>query len=171
MSPFYYIKNIRRLRNVLDSQYGKSNQSQPEVISPKWSLAKYPQDAERLLKLSQTKDEALTHAIVASELYMKAIVLAKLPAEKSRLKQKCLEAIDRAEEIKKIDQWPVFDLSRDAKDKSKKLVLRAPISTRALLAREKLIILKSSRLHGSVFPQWTQKPQRDDFSAVKGLYL
>lgn len=156
---------------MLESQYGKSSQSRLEFTSPKWSLAKYPQDAERLLKLSQTKDEALTHAIVASELYMKSIVLAKTPAEKSRLKLKCFEAIDRAEEIKKIDQWPAYDLSRDAKDTSKKLVLRTPISTRELHAREKLIILKSSRLHGSVFPQWAQEPQRDDFSTANGLYL
>lgn len=102
---------------------------------------------------------------------MKAIVLAKTPAEKSRLKLKCFEAIDRAEEIKKIDQWPVFDLSRDAKDTSKTLILRAPISIRELHAREKLIILKSSRLHGSVFPQWTQDPQRDDFNTANGLYV
>lgn len=155
---------------MLESQYGKSSQSRLEFTSPKWSLAKYPQDAERLLKLSQTKDEALTHAIDASELYMKAIVLAKTPAEKSHLKLKCFEALDRAEEIKKVNQWPVFGLSRDAKDTSKNLVLRTPISTRELHAREKLIILKSSRLHGSVFPQWTHEPQRDDFTS-NGLYL
>lgn len=129
------------------------------------------QDAERLIKSSGSKAEALEHAIEAIELYMQAIRLARSPAEKVRLKGKCYEAMDRAEDIKKMDRWPLPELANDVQGKPDKLALQAPLSTRELDAREKLILLKSSRLHGSVFPQWTGEPCRDDFSGEKGLYM
>lgn len=121
--------------------------------------------------MSQSKHEALEHAIAATELYIKSIRLASTPAEKSRLKGKCVDAMNRAEEIKSMERWPLFGLPSDMQGKSKKLVLQAPISTRELEAKEKLILLKSSRLHGSVFPQWTQQPSLDTFSDANGLYM
>lgn len=128
------------------------------------------QDVERLIKSAASKDEALEHAIAAIELYMQALGLAKSPGEKARLKGKCFEAMDRAEDIKKMDHWPFPGLANDMQGKSNKRVLEAPISTRELDSKEKRILLRSSSLHGSVFPQWTGEPSRDDFGGEKGLY-
>lgn len=128
------------------------------------------QDVERLIKSASSKAEALEHAIAATELYMQALGLANSPEEKGRLKGKCFEAIDRAEDIKKMDHWPLPGLANDVQERSSKRVLQAPISNRELDSKEKLILLRSSCLHGSAFPQWTGEPSRDAFGGEKGLY-
>ena len=43
-------------------------------------------------------------------------------------------------------------------------VLKVPISDQALLTtREKIILLQGSKLHGSVFPPWTDSPASNEF--------
>lgn len=41
--------------------------------------------------------------------------------------------------------------------------LKEPISNRATTTREKIIILKSSKLHGSIFPPWESVPESSEF--------
>ena len=101
---------------------------------------------------------------------MQAIRLAKTPSEKGLVKAKCLDAMSRAEEIKEMKQWPLNGVPDEGQANPRKLVLKAPTSTRGLDAKERLILLKSSRLHGSIFAQWTGEPSREEFTGEKGLY-
>jgi len=91
--------------------------------------------------------EALQHAITAAELYMKAAKEASSPAEKTRFKRKCQDLISQAETLK---------APRDG----------APQQSRELTTAEKIILLKSSKLHGSVFPPWEQAPKQEAFERL-----
>ena len=46
----------------------------------------------------------------------------------------------------------------------KKTALQEPTSKRELTTREKIILLRSSKLNGSVFPQWTGNPKDSEFN-------
>ena len=51
--------------------------------------------------------------------------------------------------------------------------LKEPLSNRKLTTREQIILLESSRLHGSVFPPWTTAPTPAEFDLPfgDGLYM
>lgn len=105
---------------------------------------------EHEAKVSQTSGkEALGHAIQAAEFYMKAVKDAPTAAEKSRLKRKCQELIARAETLKAPASIPV---------RSKAPKPGGPRQTRVLPTAEKTILLRSSKLHGSIFPPWENDP-------------
>lgn len=105
---------------------------------------------EHEAKVSQTSGkEALGHAIQAAEFYMKAVKDAPTAAEKSRLKRKCQELIARAEILKAPASIPV---------RSKAPKPGGPRQTRVLPTAEKTILLRSSKLHGSIFPPWENDP-------------
>ncbi|KAJ9154823.1 Calpain-like protease palB/cpr-8 [Pleurostoma richardsiae] len=95
--------------------------------------------------------EALDHAIAAAELYMKAVRDARTPADKSRLKRKCEELIATAERLKNPSTAPAPAQPR------------GPRNSRELPTAEKNILLRSSRLHGSIFPPWESDPSPSSF--------
>ena len=103
---------------------------------------------------SVTKDEALNNAIVAIELYMKAVKLASTDQERKRLRFKCKHLLARAEEIKKSGTWSPKHIN----------LLIAPSSGRALNTTEKTILLEGSRLHGFIFPPWEAEPDESIFN-------
>lgn len=129
------------------------------------------QEAENRIQYSSTKEEALNNAILAIEIYMKAIKLASGESDRERLKLNCMKLLARAEEIKKIEDWSMSGYPREQPPTKKPL--RAPLSTRTLSTREQVILLESSRLNGSVFPPWTFEPGDDLFSSMtdETLYL
>ncbi len=88
-------------------------------------------------------EEALKHAISAAEFYMQAARKATTAAERARLSRKCSELIALGERLK-----------ANAKAASATSGPPVPESTRALTTSEKTILLRSSRLHGNVFPPW-----------------
>ncbi|KAI0014146.1 cysteine proteinase [Xylariaceae sp. FL0662B] len=102
-------------------------------------------------------NDALDHAIIAAELYMKAAQAASGLESKSRLTKKCQFLLSRAETLKKAGQ------SGDTVAAvAKRLKLPRPV--RQLPAGEQAILLRSSRLHGNVFPPWESDPDPKEFS-------
>lgn len=110
---------------------------------------------------SLTKDEALQKAILATELYMKATKLANSEHERSRLRTKCKQLLERAEGIKQSKQWSPAN-SNDA------FLLKVPSSQRAITKREQVILLEGSKLHGFIFPPWTSDPPDSLFESPDG---
>lgn len=118
--------------------------------------------AENNFHQTTSRNGRLEAAILAAELYMKALKIADLPDDKARLDQKTKQLILQAEKIK--EDGPV-----DA------VVARNgihPTSKRMLTTREKIILLESSKLNGTVFKQWTTAPRNEDFELkhAEGLF-
>lgn len=86
---------------------------------------------------------------------MKAVKDAPTPAEKSRLKRKCQELIALAETLKTPTAPAPSPAPASSKPPPKP---RGPRQTRQLPTNEKTILLRSSRLHGSVFLPWDADP-------------
>jgi hypothetical protein len=104
---------------------------------------------------SLTKEEALKNAIQAAELYMKATKLASTDVQRARFRGKCNQLLSRAEEIKQTANWvPAV---------SKEVLLKAPVSARQVSKQEEIILLEGSRLHGFIFPPWTNEPAESLF--------
>lgn len=98
---------------------------------------------------------------------MKAIKLANSSLERARLKEKCLNILARAEEIKKIEQWqPAMSYIGAVITPSE--ISRVPQSRRQLSTREEVILLEGSKLHGLIFPPWNSEPGEQEFAAPKG---
>ncbi|KAI1384662.1 cysteine proteinase [Hypoxylon trugodes] len=100
--------------------------------------------------------EALDYTIAAAELYMKAAQAASNQEEKRRLSRKCQSLISKAESLK----------SRPAGSGvvAVEKRLQIPQQGRSLPTSEQTILLRSSRLHGSVFPPWESDPDSREFS-------
>jgi calpain-7 len=100
---------------------------------------------------------------------MKAIKLANTQSERGRLKQRCTSALARAEQIKKIKQWPL-SVDNVSSTFPSPQPLKVPHSSRGLSTREEVILLEGSKLHGLLFPTWTTEPNDDEFRDVEGHY-
>ncbi|CAK7234295.1 cysteine protease [Sporothrix eucalyptigena] len=157
-------------------------------------------EQEALISQSSGKT-AISHVVAAVELYMKAVQEATTPADRSRLRKKCVELMAYGESLKTAETATVENgmssLSLETKPESPKATVqpplpltaaapaavatptkspaslapiskapgrRAPVSIRELPKREQIIILKASKLHGSVFPPWDTTPGEDAFT-------
>lgn len=100
---------------------------------------------------------------------MKAAKEAPTAARKTRLKRKCHDLIALAETIKRpaaavepprssTPAAPAASPSSSSSSSSKTPKLKGPRQTRDLPTSEKAILLRSSKLHGSIFPPWEQDP-------------
>ncbi|TLD05131.1 uncharacterized protein PgNI_09910 [Pyricularia grisea] len=107
------------------------------------------QEFERLARQATTNSEALRNAIAAAEACFQAVDHASSPAEKARLTRKLKELLAYAEQLKK--------------GPSPQTCPVAPGQSRRLPTSEKTIILRSSRLHGHVFPPWEAPPSANNF--------
>ncbi|KAK0711287.1 hypothetical protein B0H67DRAFT_283395 [Lasiosphaeris hirsuta] len=119
-------------------------------------------ELERRLARSQG-EEALQLAIAAADLYMQAARKAPTAAERARLSRKCSDVIALGERLK-------------ANTKAASAASRPPVpeSTRPLTTSEKAIVLRSSRLHGNIFPPWESAPDPKVFSDTgidEGAYI
>ncbi len=114
---------------------------------------------------------------------MKAIQEAGSPADRSRLRKKCAELMALGEKLKTGESPPVeagmSSLSLGSKAQPAKpppsqepkpgaakpppTEKKAPMSTRELSKKEQIILLKASRLLGSVFPPWDAPPADEVF--------
>lgn len=112
--------------------------------------------AENGVDQASSKNEALKGAILATELYMKAIKHASNDQEKARLRGKCKELLSRAEEIKNSKEWPP--------PKNPGIALKVPSSERSISRTEEIILLEGSKLHGFIFPPWTADPDDSLFA-------
>ncbi|KLU83507.1 calpain-7 [Magnaporthiopsis poae ATCC 64411] len=132
-------------------------------------------ELERLARRASGKD-AVKHAIAAAEAYMKAVKEASSPAEKNRLKRRCEEVIVFAERLKGPLQAPGLEpAARRGSATTASLsaapgspaacsaLPQGPAQSRQLPTSEKAILLRSSRLHGNIFPPWDAPPSEDSF--------
>lgn len=129
------------------------------------------QAAEARVSRSRSKEEALGHAIAATESYMKAIKLEQDDSEIRRLRSRCVKVLERAERIKQNASWiEAVDTDYEARSASG---AESPLSSRKLSTREEIILLESSKLHGFKFLPWVDYPPVNAFDAAPGdeLYL
>lgn len=139
---------------------------------------------EHEAKITQTSgQDALSHAIQAAELYMKAVGEAPSAAAKTRLRRKCRELIALAETLKNqrptlaTPQITATTTTTPATPASAPAPAPAPPSnapkpkgprqTRTLPTGEKTILLRSSKLHGNVFPPWDHDPDPAAFRSKR----
>lgn len=94
---------------------------------------------------------------------MKAVKEAPTAAAKSRLKRKCQDLIALAETLKS----PTPGASPAAASSSKTPKPRNPRQNRELPTSEKTILLRSSKLHGNVFPPWDHDPDSAVFRSKR----
>lgn len=94
-------------------------------------------------------------ASLAAELYMKATKLASSDSERTRLRDKCISLISKAEAIKAATEW--------TPKPAKQAPLKVPVSERQISKREEIILLEGSKLHGFIFPPWTAEPDDSVF--------
>jgi hypothetical protein len=85
----------------------------------------------------------------AGELLMEAAQRANTTADRNRLNRKCRELITLAERYKLVAANPDPP---------------GPTSTRELSTSEKVILLRSAKLHGSTFPPWEAPPTAEAFA-------
>lgn len=95
---------------------------------------------------ASSKDEALDHAVQATEYYMQALKLSETSDDKARLRKQCKTMMSRAEDIKSGQSWTTK--RKDVRSR----FLKAPVSERLLGKSEKIVLLESSKLHGCIFP-------------------
>lgn len=112
---------------------------------------------------------ALDHVIAAAELYMNAVPEAKSAAERSRLRRKFRELMAYGERLKAAtapveSSMSSLSISGVASRPTQVRVNHDPSPSRELPKKEQIIILRSSRLHGSVFPPWDTEPAHEFFS-------
>lgn len=84
---------------------------------------------------------------------MKAMREASSPADRTRLSRKCEDMLGLAERLKSLSMNPDPP---------------GPRSNRQLSTAEKAILLRSSKLHGLVFPPWDIAPELKSFAKVGG---
>ncbi|KAI8958988.1 cysteine proteinase [Daldinia sp. FL1419] len=101
--------------------------------------------------------EALDHTTAAAELYMKAAQAASSPEEKSRLIKKCQLFLSKAESLKKSCQAGGSVAIVEKR-------LKLPRQVRQIPKNEQAILLRNSRLHGSVFLPWDSDPNPAEFN-------
>ena len=87
---------------------------------------------------------------------MKAIKLAGSEQERTKLRDKCKLLLSRAEEIKKSETW--------TPQENKPTPLKVPSSERPVTKAEQIILLEGSKLHGFIFPPWTEDPDESIFN-------
>lgn len=95
--------------------------------------------------------DALEHAIKAAELYMKAALGAKVPAERLRLQGKLEEVITLGEYLKASSVGPPIP----------------PAQAREISPREKVVLLQSSKLHGDSFLPWLEAHSSPNVFSLK----
>ena len=105
---------------------------------------------------------------------MRQLKVATDDASKRHLNQKCLDLLGKAEQIKSAKTWlqcghgegsgcsftnPKFNAA---------VILTQPLPRRTLSTREQIILLKGSKLHGSLFPPWASPPSPLEFELPTG---
>ncbi|KAK1640275.1 PALB protein [Colletotrichum phormii] len=122
---------------------------------------------EEALVARSTGREALNHAIAAADLYMKAAHEATSPADRSRFRKKCAGLISLAEKLKSSPKTASSSLTQTTAATITS-ASNPSCHVRHVPSNERTILLRSSRLHGNIFPPWQAEPNDDNFSLSQG---
>ena len=130
-------------------------------------------DAEHAIQGADSCGGKVAAIIKAAELCMELLSISSDPQEKKRLRQACSNHLDEAERLKKIPLTPSDEVKPTSCNAAMSpshilCVLNVPLSSRNLSTAEKIVLLRGSRLHGLVFPEWTTNPTHDDFKLEDG---
>ncbi|OBR13862.1 PALB protein [Colletotrichum higginsianum IMI 349063] len=123
---------------------------------------------EALMARSSGRD-ALNHAIAAADLYMKAAKEAASPADRVRFRKKCEGLITHAEQLKSSPRATPATTT-----KATTVITSASnpnCHVRQIPSNERAILLRSSRLHGNIFPPWQSDPVDGTFSLPEGKHV
>ncbi|KAF4891036.1 Calpain-like protease palB/cpr-8 [Colletotrichum fructicola] len=115
-----------------------------------------------------TGREALNHAIAAADLYMKAAKETTSQADRGRFRKSCERLIAHAEKLK---YSPVAIASDSLSGTGSSLAGSSRCQVRQIPTGERTILLRSSRLHGNIFPPWQTDPADDVFSPSQGIQI
>lgn len=113
--------------------------------------------------------DALNHAIAAADLYMKAAKEAASPADRVRFRKKCEGLITHAEQLKSSPRATPATTT-----KATTVITSASnpnCHVRQIPSNERAILLRSSRLHGNIFPPWQSDPVDGTFSLPEGKHV
>lgn len=105
---------------------------------------------------------------------MRQLKLASDDERKRHLSRKCEDLLQKAEQIKATERWrPAVHGERSnsltsAPDSINAVRLKERMPNRTLSAREQIILLKGSKLYGSVFPPWISPPNPQEFELLAG---
>lgn len=101
---------------------------------------------------------------------MRALNLTSDQSEKRRIERSCHQLLDQAERLRSGSESPALAKPSDgvASAKTKHPGLEFPVPSRQLTTREHVILLKGSKLHGSVFPPWESDPDPCEFELLGG---
>lgn len=105
---------------------------------------------------------------------MRQLKVATDDATKRQLNRKCRDLLGKAEQIKAAEtclQYVNGEGSGCSITNSKSnaaLKLKEPLPKRNLSIREQIILLKGSKLYGSLFPPWASPPSPLEFELQNG---
>ncbi|KAL0930737.1 palb protein [Colletotrichum truncatum] len=98
---------------------------------------------------------------------MKAVKESNSPADRTRFRKKCEGLIAYAEQLKASCSVPATTIANDSNIGSG-TVTSARCQTRQIPSSERTILLRSSRLHGNIFPPWQSDPAEGFFTLPDG---
>ncbi|KAF9875666.1 PALB protein [Colletotrichum karsti] len=113
-----------------------------------------------------TGREALNHAIAAADLYMKAAKEASSPVDRARFRKQCEKLILRAEQLKASSPPAISVNATPNVGSATNAAARCHV--RQIPTGERTILLRSSRLHGNIFPPWQSDPADSTFTLPEG---
>ncbi|MCJ1439295.1 cysteine protease [Xylographa pallens] len=128
------------------------------------------QAAEDRIHTAAAWKDAYDIILVAVEECLKVLRLTKDKEKKRELEEKCNKLLDQAQHVKASERWapkPGKTFER-CQIHAHALLPKQPISTRALSKREQIIILKGSKLHGCIYPEWISSPLPEEFELKDG---
>lgn len=101
---------------------------------------------------------------------MRALDLTAEQTEKRNIAKKCHQLLDQAERLRSGNESsaPAEPGDEVASAKTNHPRLKIPLPSRQLTTREHIILLKGSKLHGSVFPPWKSDPEPCEFDLLGG---
>ncbi|MCJ1394054.1 cysteine protease [Xylographa bjoerkii] len=128
------------------------------------------QAAEDRIHAAVTWKDAYDVILLAVDECLRVLRLTEDNTKKKELEEKCNNLLDQAENVKASKRWPpkpekTFERCQAH---AHTVLMKQPVSTRALSKREQIIILKGSKLHGCIYPEWTGPPLPEEFDLKDG---
>ncbi|MCJ1403570.1 cysteine protease [Xylographa trunciseda] len=128
------------------------------------------QAAEDRIRGAITWKDAYDAILLAAEEALQVLRFTKDNNKKKELEEKCSKFLDQAEHVKASKGWvPMSGKTLErCQTHTRAAELKQPVSTRALSKQEQIILLKGSKLHGCVYPEWMSPPLPEEFDPKDG---